>query len=539
VEKAAMNILLTTLRAQYVAAVKWIKANKLEFFLIISVLLIGAYLRLYRISEYMTFLGDEGRDAIIVRRLLVNFDPILIGPGTSIGNMYLGPLYYYLMAPALLFANFSPVGPSIMVAILSIATIWLVWFIAREWFPKEKSKENGLKSLNIGALFAALLYAIAPVVIVYSRSSWNPNVMPFFALLAVYSIWKVWQDKKYNWLVITGISAAFILQSHYLGLLLLPVLGLFWALTWLNNKKTKSKDKIFLKRTLLAGIIFAFLMSPLLIFDIRHGWINFQAMETFFTDRQTTVSARPWSGIPKLGIIFEDVVNRLVAGTDENVGYWYTRIFALLIGLITFQLIRKGIKTKTHAAYFLLVVWLGFSLIGLSAYKQHIYDHYYGIFFPALFILAGGALQYLWNTNYKSGKIIAGLILLPLILASLQNNPLKHPPNRQMQRSDEVAIKIIEEAGGAKFNFAVIAERNYEGAYQYFLERRNAPFVIIDPLRIDETLAEQLFVVCEMPKEKCEPTTNPKSEVANFGWSKVDGEWEVSGTNLFKLVHTK
>ena len=34
---------------------------------LLIILLIGAFLRLYRIGEYMTFLGDEGRDAIIVR----------------------------------------------------------------------------------------------------------------------------------------------------------------------------------------------------------------------------------------------------------------------------------------------------------------------------------------------------------------------------------------------------------------------------------------------------------------------------------------
>src|SRR3990170_4498841 len=99
----------------------WIKNNRTETAILAIILIVGAYFRLYRIDEYMTFLGDEGRDALVVRRLLVNADPILVGPGTSIGNMYLGPLYYYMMAPALLLANFSPVGPAAMVALLGVA----------------------------------------------------------------------------------------------------------------------------------------------------------------------------------------------------------------------------------------------------------------------------------------------------------------------------------------------------------------------------------------------------------------------------------
>jgi 4-amino-4-deoxy-L-arabinose transferase-like glycosyltransferase len=140
-------------------AKKWVRENPTQALLLIIILLVGAFLRLYKIDQYMTFLGDEGRDVIVVRRLLVNFDIILVGPGTSIGNMYLGPLYYYMMAPALLLANFSPVGPAAMIALLGVATIFFVWFIAREWFG------------SVAAIVAASLYTVSPTVITYSRSS--------------------------------------------------------------------------------------------------------------------------------------------------------------------------------------------------------------------------------------------------------------------------------------------------------------------------------------------------------------------------------
>src|SRR3990167_4442793 len=112
----------------------WIKAHPLEVIILFFILAAGAFLRLYRIDEYMIFLADQGRDAMVVRRLLVNADPILVGPGTSVGNMYLGPIYYYLMAPALWLANYSPVGPSVMVALFGVATIFFLWYFARRLF---------------------------------------------------------------------------------------------------------------------------------------------------------------------------------------------------------------------------------------------------------------------------------------------------------------------------------------------------------------------------------------------------------------------
>lgn len=261
----------------------WVKENKTQAIILGLILLIGAFFRLYRVSEYMTFLGDEGRDVIVVRRLLVDFDPILVGPGTSIGNMYLGPLYYYMMAPALFLASFSPAGPAIMIALLGIITVGFIWWVGKEWF-----------STNAG-LIAAGLYAISPVVITYSRSSWNPNIMPFFALLAVYAIDQVWRHHRFNWLLVASISFAFILQSHYLGFLIAPVLGIFWFITLLTlilrKKIIKQKEKkvalrrdtkSFVRLTFVSIGIVTILMSPLVVFDARHGWRNFISMKKFF-----------------------------------------------------------------------------------------------------------------------------------------------------------------------------------------------------------------------------------------------------------------
>ena len=537
----------------------WIRVNRLETILLVAILLTGAYMRLYRISEYMTFLGDEGRDAIVVRRLLVDFDPILVGPGTSIGNMYLGPLYYYMMAPALLLANFSPVGPAIMIALLGIATIFFVWVVVREWFPTSpRLRGTSPFSINFGALFAAGLYAVSPVVIIYSRSSWKPNIMPFFSLLTIYSIWK-WssfvpkKDAKVRshlkWLIITGISMAFVLQSHYLGLLLIPTIVFFWLLAnlkfenWKLNDKWKMENGKFLRYSLIGLIFFAGLMSPLVLFDARHGWRNFSAIKTFFLARQTTVSARPWTSLPKLPEITTQVVTRLITGTNDSTGKLLTVVFGGALLLLALSKI-KNIKKDKFWEFLLspatlIFIWTFSALVGFGVYKQHIYDHYFGVIFAAPFIIIGGLSQFFIRKYKFAGTIFVFLIACYLLLINIQNSPLKGPPNRQLQRTEEVANKIIDKAGGVKFNLAVLAERNYEGAYQYFLERWNAPFIMIDPQRADDTIAEQLFVVCELAKENCDPTHSPKAEVANFGWSKVEDEWQVAGVIVFKLSHVQ
>ncbi len=518
----------------------WIKSNRKEAVVLVSILLFGAVLRLYKIDQYLTFLGDEGRDVIIVRRLLVAFDPILIGPGTSIGNMYLGPLYYYMMAPALLFANFSPVGPAVMVALFGLLTVFFVWYIAREWFGAT------------AAWISALLYSVAPTIIIYSRSSWNPNIMPFFALVAIYSTWQIWTKGKFRWLLILGVSFAAAMQSHYLGLILFPIVGIFWLLTLIRILKSKKAIRnSFLKNSFGGGAFFALMMSPLLLFDIRHEFINFNAMKLFFTQRQTTVNAKPWKALPNIFPIFEEVITRLVAGYSESFGRGLVVILTLgsiagiLQGIKRFPLKKlllnvykkRDQRVITARAFILLSVWISISIIGLGLYKQQIYDHYYGFFYVAPFILLGGIIQLIkdWS-KVAFGVALVGV--LALLITNLQSNPLQYSPNRQLERSSEVADKILLEANGDSFNFAVIAERNYEGAYQYEFERRGSDFIVIDVQRVDETVTDQLFVICEMEKVKCDPTRNAKAEITGFGWSIIEDEWDVFGTTLYKLGHS-
>jgi len=94
---------------------------KKYYLVLLLIILFSAFFRLYKIDQYMTFLGDEGRDVLVVKRMLIDGKFTLLGPITSVGSMYMGPIYYYLMVPFLLLWNFSPVGPAVMVAFFSLS----------------------------------------------------------------------------------------------------------------------------------------------------------------------------------------------------------------------------------------------------------------------------------------------------------------------------------------------------------------------------------------------------------------------------------
>ncbi|MEK7524829.1 MAG: glycosyltransferase family 39 protein [Patescibacteria group bacterium] len=473
------------------------------------ILIVALGLRLYRIDGYLTFLGDEGRDVRIVRDLLAS-NLVFIGPMTSIGNMYLGPLYYYLIAPALFLSSGSPVGPAVMIALLMTATVGLTWSLARSWFGK------------FPALVAALLFALSPVAIIYSRSSWNPNPMPFFALISIWAIYEVWQKKKFAYLSLAAFSLAAALQMHYLGLLLIPVLGIYWFFTL----RTTGSDPVgrinFIRHTLLAIGVFALMMSPLLFFDLKHNFMNANAFKSFFADRQTTINLNP-ARSDRFSLIFDRVISDMVLGRVAT----YPLIVGLVL-LIGFVLAFRQAKNKNP--FYVLATWLFFGFLGLIVYKQHVYAHYYGFMYPAIYLFTGISISY-FLTRRLPLALFGAAFLFWLVYLNIVNSPVRQEPNRQLARTEAVVDLIIKESTGKPFNFGLIAKQNYDESYRYFLENKKAPMI-----RGEDKVTDQLFVICE-DGEKCQPEGSPVYQVAIFGIAKTVGEWRVDSIRVYRLIH--
>lgn len=469
----------------------------------------------------MTFLGDEGRDGLVVRKILVNYDFPLLGAPTSVGSMYNGPLYYYMMALAMAIWWMNPVAAAAMVALVGTAAVGLIYYLARSWFGK------------VAAIIAATLYALSPVNIIYSRSSWNPNPAPFFALFGILGLYKSRQTKNYLWLILTGIALAFAVQMHLLALILLPIYGLIWLNELREKIWNKKPVKYFWTGLTLAFISFLTLMSPLAIFDLKYNYQNWNAFKTFFFgDRATTVNLNPFNTLERIGpLYYDNLVNRYLAGDN----FWLMIIVSVLVLLPLVAFIWNLVKRKKFIwPLFALNVWFLGGIMGLSLYKQTVYDHYSSFLNPALFLLFGSIVNLINSINSKKlNQYVRGsfvLLFLVLIIVNLQNSPLLESPNRQLQRTESVAKFIIAQSGGRPFNFALIAERNYDAAYQFSLIQLGSK-----PAQLPFEKTDQLFVVCE--DQICEPIGHNKFEISAFGWAKIESEKTTSGVRVFKLVH--
>lgn len=462
----------------------------------------------------MEFLGDQGRDVYIIRDLFRHGNLFFIGPQTSIGNMYLGPWFYYLIAPSLLISNFNPVGPAVFIALINLGTIYLIYLIAQKWFSK-----------SIG-LTAAFLFAISPVVIKYSNFIWNPNIMPFFALLFIYFFFEGLFNQKYRFFILASFSFIMVLNSHYLGLALLPLPGIYWLLKLVNLIKNKSNQlKPFLTNTFLAFFVFFLSLIPQILFDIKHQGQNIKALINFFTYRETTVNIKLYKAIPELPAIFTQVSTDLIASRDpnQNIGL----IISIISTILLFFTLIKFRHYRPNKYFWVIIGWYFFGLIALALYKQHIYAHYFAFLFPTVFIFTA----YLANKF----KFIGIPFLILITYFSFKNNPFSLSPNHQLDTVKQITTSIIQKSDNQKYNFSLLAKQNYDPPYRYFLTQSDETKLI----NLDQEVTNQLFVVCEPFQIDCNPINNPEWSIAAFGWAKIDSQWEINGIQIYRLIHTQ
>ncbi|MGE5041832.1 MAG: ArnT family glycosyltransferase [Candidatus Levyibacteriota bacterium] len=528
---------------------------------IILVLFLAAFMRFYRIGAYLTFLGDEGRDVLVAMHILRG-DLTLLGPTASVGGFFLGPIYYYFMAPFLWLFNYNPVGPAVMVALVGIATVWLVYQITKDNFG------------YIPALIASLLYAISPLVITYSRSSWNPNVVPFFSLLMMYLLSHAVMNKSVPKLMLAGVLFGILLQLHYLSTFLGVVVFFYLLATTFVQTKTQLSHRILtlLMRYVLFALGTLVGWSPFLAFEVRHGFPNIRSILTFvFTSGDTGNNTKFMATAQD---VFLRIFGRLLLSfpkpedmhffSSNIISIWSLAAYLIGIGSLVYIIIKivHSYRKKEKNMYFslLLVLWLMLTVFLFGFYKKSIYDYYLGIVFPVPFILLASLLSPL----LKKGRIVVVSVLVlvafgiwlniyfrpitfpqdyigynPSLFNTLFSYPRTSTPNDQLKQVQDISEFVLAKTGGKPYNFAVISSGgNSDFAYRFFFERVNKPPVTIqfpgaDPER--KTITDQLLIVCE--SVPCHPLGYPLWEVAGFGQAEIAGEWNVSVLKVYRLIH--
>lgn len=261
-------------------------------YLAIAIFIIGIFLRIYHITDWLHFELDQARDVFIVSDAINGTrDLPLLGPQARGRELQLGPIFYYFQ---FVFAKIFGVSPVTVVfpdLLFSILTIPLSYLFARQFFSKRIS------------FLLFILTSFSYFLIFYGRFAWNPNSMPFWSMLAAYALLrtskksqndsekvfclcdehnflkalilklKFWFNDKFFvnkeiswWFVLAVFATSILVQLHFIAFLCFPVAFVVYFIF--------SKIQISWKTVLISLFTMILLFLPIIVNEYKTGGQN-------------------------------------------------------------------------------------------------------------------------------------------------------------------------------------------------------------------------------------------------------------------------
>jgi len=432
-------------------------------------ILVAISIRLYHITKFTEFLGDQGRDALILRELVTEGKWPVVGPTVGAGH-YTGPFYYYLISPAFVLFGSNPVIAAIEIVVISVTAIVLFLSLATSLF-----------SFPI-AYGVSLLWSLSPLMIIQDRRLWNPTPIPFFVLLLITSLFLIFKQKKYWAFLPAAFASAALIQLHYVNGISLLLAGiLVIGITYKLIQQGQGKKIIV---WLIGSVgLFVLMLYPFISYEAKRGFtdITGSAMTLALKDGQI-FSKRLYLNT------FMDISS--VLASYVVVLPWKLWLIVISAGLIIGNLVQR------RTVSYLLVIWFLVGIACLSFYKDTIQPQYAYQFIPIVFLLFAGCLQSMRRLRWP---LIIGLILLMTGSSWFFRNPYK-ATDFDIPRINALTDTVVSLTNGTPFAFTVMNSRSFTDFHvRYFFSMKKAEIVSVDDIN-----NKTLFIVCEAGCPKAE-----------------------------------
>jgi 4-amino-4-deoxy-L-arabinose transferase-like glycosyltransferase len=444
---------------------KILKSNKI----LILILIIGFFLRVFKVRELFMYGHDQDLAGWFVKDIIENRHLRLIGQETSTQGIFIGPIYYYLLIPFYLISGMDPIGGVAMITVLGMFSIWSFYYVFKKVFTEREG------------LIAAFIYAVSFYTIFNDR-----EVAPTMPVL----VWTVWyfyglnlllKGKQKKGFLIAGILIGLIWHLNMALVLLLPLIPLSILL---------SKKKIQ-PRQLLHGLFAILLLSlPLALFEMRHDFSQVKAFILSLTTDQHAIVSGYEQFLRTIHLLSKNA-DGLIWGSIQPVSYETTTF--LLLALFSYLVYKKIIK-KHLAIIFSgwLILYIGF----FSIYSKNLSEYYLnGTILLWISVLTLG-ISCLFSQQ-KSKKYGVGILVIFSVLNLIRFFNIEINQSGYLERKAVVA-EIRQNAENQDYPcvaISYITKPGYDLGYRYlfWLEKLhvNRPksespvYTIVYPLRQD------------------------------------------------------
>ena len=480
--------------------------SKLSNLLVLALLIALAFLRFFSFQESVEFNSDFGRDSLFAMRILTE-KPTLLGAQASAGGFYLGPLYFYSIAAVFLLVGFIPQIVSVVFISLNILAGYFIY----QFLTKNVSKAAGF--------FGLILFTFNPLLILSARGATHVPMMPVITVVSMMALYQSLSKKKAFWHLISGLAFGLFFHVHFTSLLLLP--GYFLAVFLWSGKTWKDKFIALFSH----GFGMLLMLTPLILFDLRHGFINFKSFIGYLIS-----SARG-------EMITENLQHWTLSEKITNLAGVFTKTILFQAALLVLSMIglKKSLKDK----------FLSFSLpnlLSLMFFSMFIFYMFYSgylyTYYLVIPVTLGILLFAVGLANYSS-LLLGSLLVIAIALFSLGNiKSIYQPTFRTIAGLSRITHRIETHIDQTKPSSFTIFKDSSDGltslGYEYrFLLQRDG---YVPATELEYNVAEAMYVIQE--DGTSDPLTLGNWEVVQFNPTTVEevADFEIRGKKIKLFV---
>ncbi len=358
--------------------------------------------RFTNIENRLIFDWDQQNIATQAMRIVHEHRPVLLGPrATSDKGFFLGPYFNYFAAPFFAATDGHPSAYYPLVALVNIAFFLVASYVLT----------RTLSALH--ALFFLLFWGANWYLVTLDIVAWWAITLPLFTMMCWYLLCRLETNSRLFALLL-GINLGLGINHHFQFIYVVMIALSTLVITRLMQHKRVRKADLIEYTYLLVG--FGITFVPLVVFDLRNGFLNTQLFISFFTEGVANTTERGhFLWMQTLTNFFTPLLG--TKSTPLSIAV-YVAIIYMSIWLAVHE--RKVVIQKMFYGIFALLLCL--LPIALTAYNKRPSEYYFLWFYPYIYIVGITFLiktrMYMLLLFYAIYISLYGAQNLPMLLRS-------------------------------------------------------------------------------------------------------------------------
>jgi hypothetical protein len=387
------------------------KDNRRELWLLLAILTLTTVLRVGW-PTLKEFKFDEARLQALALELTREGHVPLIGVPSSAGFDH-SPLSVYLYAPAFLFTT-SPIPATVLGGLVNVAAVALCWWLSRRWAGGGRW----------AAIVTALLFAVSPWAVAFSRKIWQVAFVPLLAIVfvalmisALVSEPARHSSKGRRWHLTWALVVFAVLVQVHPSAVALALAAVLWLVVFRRSIRLAP---------LLVGVAGGAITTiPFATHQIQSDWPVMNALRALPEAIWDLSAVRlGWESITGQGIraLAGQAYPRLtivpcLEAVFPLVG-WLTVLGTLWLAWRAVTGWRAQDKARQQAARvdFVLLTWLVIPIAFNLRHSLDLYLHSFALAMPAAFLISGRIVEVVFRK--WSAPLLKTLVLLGIGLVA-------------------------------------------------------------------------------------------------------------------------